>query len=65
MPFFCSDRNCFSLDLMVDEEDCKEAFKLYDKDDSGVIPKDVSNTKPFFTYFCRCRKYKIGIKVRN
>merc|ERR1711953_1016985 len=35
-----SDRNCFSLDLMVDEEDCKEAFKLYDKDDSGVIPKD-------------------------
>jgi len=35
-----SNRNCFSLDLMVDEEDCKEAFKLYDKDDSGVIPKD-------------------------
>ena len=56
MPFFCSDRNCFSLDLMVDEEDCKEAFKLYDKDDSGVIPKDVSNTKPFFTYFHnRCK----------
>ena len=45
---FCSDRNCFSLDLMVDEEDCKEAFKLYDKDDSGVIPKDVSNAKPFY-----------------
>ena len=33
---------------MVDEEDCKEAFKLYDKEDSGVIAKEVSNPKKFF-----------------
>ena len=53
MPFFfCSDRNCFSLDLMVDEEDCKEAFKLYDKDDSGVIPKDVSKSKLLISTSC-------------
>ena len=30
------------LDLMVDIEDCREAFRQYDKDDSGWIPKDVS-----------------------
>ena len=27
---------------MVDIEDCREAFRQYDKDDSGWIPKDVS-----------------------
>ena len=30
------------LDLMVDIEDCREAFRQYDKDNSGWIPKDVS-----------------------
>ena len=30
------------MNLMVDVESCKEAFKIYDKEDTGTIIKDVS-----------------------
>ena len=38
---------------MVDEEDCKEAFKLYDKEDSGVIAKEVSNPKKILWFWAQ------------
>lgn len=30
------------VEQIVDIESCREAFKMYDKDDSGTIPKAVS-----------------------
>ena len=37
------------MNLMVDMDDCKDAFKVFDPENTGTIVKDVStNFKHFF-----------------
>ena len=37
------------MNLMVDMDDCKDAFKVFDPENTGTIVKDVSKFLKFFT----------------
>ena len=36
------------MNLMVDMDDCKDAFKVFDPENTGTIVKDVSSNFTFF-----------------
>ena len=61
------------MNLMVDMDDCKDAFKVFDPENTGTIVKDVSTNfhffmkylLPFDDFLMRAEFLKISPKTRQ